>query len=378
MRIVFVDTYYRRFLKKHYADHPSLESESYESQRQSLIDARFGTSDFYSKYLNELGCEAIDLIVNCRPLQSAWLHENVSGSSALALPIPHRFYRVPVIGSTLAGLPGFIDAVLAQIEALKPDILYCHDLSFFPGAVLKRIKSHVRLVVGQIASPLPPKSFLEDYDLILTSLPHFVSRIREAGVRSEYFQLGFDPRMANMFGDVPRDLDVSFVGGIGRSHKNAISLLEHLAHHTPIRIFGYGIEGIPADSPIVARHEGEVWGLDMYRVLARSRITINRHIGIAENYANNMRLYEATGMGAVLLTEKKDNLGDIFEPGREVETYSNRDEIVEKINALLRGNRLEEVAAAGQARTLREHSYQERMKELVVILTKYLRESPGR
>src|SRR3954452_73757 len=93
MRIVFVDTYYRRFLKQHYSDHPSLESESYESQKQSLIDARFGTSDFYSKYLNELGCEAIDLIVNCRPLQSAWLSENVSGSSALTLPVPHRFYR---------------------------------------------------------------------------------------------------------------------------------------------------------------------------------------------------------------------------------------------------------------------------------------------
>ena len=40
MRIVFVDTYYRRFLKKHYADHPSLESARYDIQKQSLIDAR--------------------------------------------------------------------------------------------------------------------------------------------------------------------------------------------------------------------------------------------------------------------------------------------------------------------------------------------------
>jgi hypothetical protein len=34
---------------------------------------------------------------------------------------------------------------------------------------------------------------------------------------------------------------------------------------------------------------------------------------------------------------------------------------------------LEEIAAAGQARTLREHSYKERMNELFAILTKYLR-----
>ena len=37
------------------------------------------------------------------------------------------------------------------------------------------------------------------------------------------------------------------------------------------------------------------------------------------------------------------------------------------------GRHLREVAAAGQARTLREHSYKERMKELVAILTNYLR-----
>ena len=374
MRIVFVDTYYRRFLKKHYADHPSLESARYDIQKQSLIDARFGTSDFYSKYLNELGCEAFDLIVNCRPLQAAWLNENASGSSALTLPIPHRFYRVPIIGGALAGLPGFLDVVQAQIEALKPDVLYCHDLSFFPGSVLKRIKSHVKLVVGQIASPLPPNSFLDGYDLILTSFPHFVSRIKEAGVASEYFRLGFDPRMANLFRHEPREFDVTFVGGIGRTHKNAIPLLEHLSRHTPIRIFGYGAESIPADSPITARFEKEVWGLEMYKVLAQSKITVNRHIGIAENYANNMRLYEATGMGALLLTEQKENLRDLFEPGQEVETYSGPDEIVEKIAALLRDrDRLGEIAAAGRARTLREHSYEERMKELVAILTKHLR-----
>src|ERR1700730_5617947 len=89
MRIALVDTYYRRFLAKHYADHPSLESESYERQRKSLIDARFVTSAFSSKPLNELGCEAVDLIANCAPLQSAWLNENGLGSSLLSFAIPH-------------------------------------------------------------------------------------------------------------------------------------------------------------------------------------------------------------------------------------------------------------------------------------------------
>jgi spore maturation protein CgeB len=374
MRIVFVDTYYKRFLTKHYADHPSLESESYEKQWQSLIDARFGTSDFYSKHLNDLGCEAFDLIANCAPLQSAWLNENDFGSSSLSFPIPHRFYRVPVAGRALAALPGFLSVVAKQIRSLRPDILYCHDLSFFPKSVLKELKPHVRLIVGQIAYVLPPRNFVEGYDLILTSFPHFVSKIRASGVASEYFKLGFDPRVASAFDGVSRDIDVSFVGAIGRSHRNAVSLLERLCTETPIRIYGYGVEELPANSPIRTRYAKEVWGLDMYRILARSKITLNRHISVAENYANNMRLYEATGMGALLLTDRKDNLKDIFEPGRELETYADPEEAVAKVLALLRNPEWrEEIAAAGTARTLREHTYQARMSELLEIVNRYLR-----
>jgi spore maturation protein CgeB len=374
MRIVFVDTYYKRFLSKHYADHPSLESESYDKQWRSLIDARFGTSDFYSKHLDDLGIEAFDLIANCAPLQSAWLNENGFGSSSLSLPIPHRFYRVPVAGRALAALPGFLSVVAKQIRSLKPDILYCHDLSFFPKSALEALRPHVRLIVGQIAYVLPPPDFVEGYDLILTSFPHFVSRIRANGVASEYFKLGFDPRVADAFDGVPRDIDLSFVGAIGRSHKNAVPLLERLCRETPIRIYGYGIEDLPANSPILTRYENEVWGLDMYRVLAGSKITLNRHIAVAENYANNMRLYEATGMGALLLTDQKDNLKDMFEPGRELETYADPEEAVAKVLALLRNpERVAEIAAAGTARTLRDHTYQARMRELLEILNRYLR-----
>jgi spore maturation protein CgeB len=374
MRIAFVDTYYTRFLTKHYADHPSLESESYDNQWKSLIGARFGTSDFYSKHLNDLGCEAVDLIANCAPLQLAWLKENGLGSSSLSFPIPHRFYRLPVIGSALAALPGFLSVVLAQIRSLKPDVLYCHDLSFFPKRILKALKPHVRLIVGQIAYVLPPRNFVEGYDLILTSFPHFVSKIRASGIASEYFRLGFDPRVADAFDGVLRDIDVSFVGAIGRSHRNAVPLLERLCRETPIRIYGYGAEDLPTDSPILERYEKEMWGLDMYRILASSKITLNRHIAVAANYANNMRLYEATGMGALLLTDEKGNLKDLFEPGREVETYSDPQEAIEKIFALL-GNpeRRTEIAAAGKARTLREHTYQARMKELLEILNRYSR-----
>ena len=48
-------------------------------------------------------------------------------------------------------------------------------------------------------------------------------------------------------------------------------------------------------------------------IVGKGKVTVNRHIDIAEEYANNMRLYEATGMGACLVTDAKLNLPCLFD-----------------------------------------------------------------
>ena len=373
MKIVIVDTYYPAFLARIYAQQNGSASNDYSIQLQALMNACFGTSDFYSRHLNSLGCEAHDLVVNCIPLQQAWANANNVPFSQLALKIPHRLFRLPLLGKFLAGLPGLMDVAIAQIKAAKPDVLYCQDLSFFPSKVLHELKQHVRLVVGQIACPLPPESFLKSYDLILTSFPHFVDRLRGLGVKSEYFRIGFDERVLSLLGNVNKDIDFSFVGGISRHHGGAIPLLEYLTESTAMRVFGYGADSLSLSSPIRQRHGGEVWGLDMYRALARSRITLNRHINVAENNANNMRLYEATGVGSMLLTDRKDNLDKLFDIDREVAAYSSKEEAAEMVRYYLdHPDEMAMVAKAGQARTLREHTYGQRMQELVPILKRHM------
>jgi spore maturation protein CgeB len=373
MKIVVVDTYYPTFIASFYRQYDGLSKIDHQAQLQALTSTCFGTSDFYSYHLNALGCEAKDLVLNCVPLQQAWAKANGVPFSRLALSIPHRLFRLPVLGQFIANLPGLMSVAIAQIKAAKPDVLYCQDLSFFPSEVLQELKQDIKLIVGQIACPLPPESFLKRYDLILTSFPHYVDRLRALGVKSEYFRIGFDTRVLERLGEVPKDVEASFVGGMSRNHGKAIPMLEYLAGNTPIQFFGYGADSLDADSPIRARHHGEVWGLDMYRVLARSHISLNRHINVAENYANNMRLYEATGVGTLLLTDRKDNLGDLFEIGKEVVAYSSQEEAAELISYYLdHPEEAASIARAGQARTLREHTYQHRMQELMPILERHL------
>lgn len=369
MKIAILDTYYPGVLDALYAAQPLLARSAYRIQHEALIDLYFGTSDFYSAHLRDLGHEAHDLIVNCEPLQRAWAREQGLRLVPASTRLPHRLFQVPWAGRVAAALSGLARIAIAQIERLRPDILYCQDLWFLTPAMARRLRRSVRRIVGQTASPLPPADFVAAFDLIVTSFPHYVPRLRAGGMPAEYLPIGFEPRALARVGEVERDVGVSFVGGLSRHHGRALPLLEALARSTPIEFFGYGAERLAADSPIRARHRGEAWALDMYRVLARSRITVNRHIDAAENHANNMRLYEATGMGALLLTDRKDNLASLFEPEREVAVYSTPAEAADLIHHYLaHPEEAEKIARAGQARTLREHTYRRRMEALVPIL----------
>ena len=262
---------------------------------------------------------------------------------------------------------------MAQIKEYQPDILYVLNLGLFSPSFFQEAKKYVKMVVGQIASPTPPKKFLQSYDLILSSLPHYVERFRKIGINSEYLKLAFEPGILKVIGSQQRKYQCTFVGGITPRHINTTPLLEELAQKVDIDFWGYGREFLNKSSPIIPKHHGPIWGKEMYKILAQSKITINRHIDIAENYANNMRLYEATGVGAMLITEMRENLGEIFEIGKEVETYNSVEELIEKIKYYSQHDKeRKKIAQAGQQRTLRDHTYEIRTKKILNIFKKYL------
>jgi hypothetical protein len=368
---LIIDTYYRKFLKSLYAKNPELFEKDYAEQIEFIMNQCFSTADFYSKNLIRQGCYGEEIIANNEILQERWAVENnlrIKGSffarSLRLLPFRKRF---------LFNRRGLLRILEAQIKKSRPDILYVQDLFFCPPDFLVAMKKYVKLVVGQIACPLPPLDYLKPYDLILTSFPHFVEKFKKLGIPSEYFKIAFELSVLEKVGSHESKYLCTFVGGISSAHKKGTELLEGLARNVEIDFFGYGVKTLNKNSPIILRHHGEVWGLDMYRVLLSSRITINRHIDVAENYANNMRLYEATGCGALLVTDFKENLSEIFVPDKEVITYGCAEEATEKINYYLNHEKeRKEVALAGQNRTLSEHTYFNRMGELIEIMGKYV------
>src|SRR6185369_9585100 len=87
------------------------------------------------------------------------------------------------------------------------------------------------------------------------------------------------------------------------------------------------------EAPRASVH-GQAFGRSMYEILGRSKVTLNVHAAWAGPDANNLRLFEATGMGAALVTEEAQNLSDLFEPGSEVATYRTVDEAIDVVRHL--------------------------------------------
>lgn len=369
MKVLIVDSYYQAFLDKVYAESVGLESASYSKQKQKLLDMYFGTSDFYSANLNAIGHPATEVIYTCEPAQAQWAREH-------GLPVPSS--GAPIRG--YSRLPWFFQGrerdrariLAAQVEEFGADVVHFQDPVGTPPQVVAAVRKAARAVTAQVASHVPNFGSMRHFDLMLTSFPHYVERFRRAGVRSEYFNLGFEPRVLDRLQRGDRH-DVVFVGGLSPRHAARTEWLEAIAGAVPLKWWGYGVESLSRNSPLRQMHQGEAWGLDMYNIFYNSRIVLNHHIDEAEDNANNMRLYEATGTGAMLLTDTKKNLADLFLPGREVVAYADGADCAEKVRYFLEHeDERAAIALAGQQRTLSSHTYLRRMEQFIRMLTPLL------
>ena len=355
MKLLIVDTFYGPYLQRLYAD-GSLGAKPWSEQHTAHFRGGFGTGDAYSHGLGLLGVPAIEIVANSAPLQRAWARE-------------HR----PELLQIQDEAQQLMAILEAQICWWQPTVLYVQDVNWLPAPFLKYVNQLVQMVVGQNACPLAPNLDLSPYDLVLTSLPHYVGRFRKQGVDAAYFPIGFDERLLQRHRtESQRSHLLTFVGGLGGYHSQGTQMLEALAQELPLQVWGYGGSQLPTGSTLKQRWQGEAWADDMYNLLANSQITINRHIDIAENFACNMRLYEATGMGACLITEHKSNISDIFEPDKEIVTFNSAMEAVAKVKELIdKPDLVRRIAEAGQARTIKEYSYSKRMEMLVDILSRH-------
>ena len=331
MKIAIVDTYYPDFI----AANP-LQGGTYEQELRRILERRFGTHTGYSSALRGLGHEVVDIIANHIELNRLWMTENLPRIRAADIDIPSIIWE----------------------ESLDPDLLFLQDLSFYTADLLEHYSKDYSLA-GQLSCRFDNYESLKQFDVLFTSFPFYVERFEKLGVKGVFLPLAFDPiviERANV--PIARTHAVSFVGGYGR-HWNMDPLFTKLAEETPIQFWGYGFENSP--KCVRSKWLGPSWGMDMYDIYMRSHIVLNRHGGISQGLSNNLRMFEAAGCGALLLTENSPNIGDYFAPG-ECAVYDSPQDAVNKIHHFLsRPDEILRIASNGQQRTLSKHTYAQRM-----------------
>lgn len=194
-----------------------------------------------------------------------------------------------------------------------------------------------------------------------TDAADFASR----GWDARLLPLAFDHRLAPS-PTGRRVAHISFIGARYPAREQVLTTMQE--HGVSVCAYGRDWSGHPVDrlrtwrlgSPSVPA-ERDVTRAEAYDVMAVSAGTLNLH-GDQDGFT--MRTFEAAGVAGLQLIDR-DDVGELYEPGSEVLTWSHTDELVELCRlAMSDRSWADAIRAAARARTLAEHTFDHRVAVL--------------
>ena len=194
-------------------------------------------------------------------------------------------------------------------------------------------------------------------DLVLTAAPECVEWYLKEGRPALFFPEASDPNIFNPMPQLPKVHDVSFVGARYGVRQKIVQGLRSAG--VSVSAFGNGWEG------------GRLLTADVPRLFAQSKIILG--IGTighcTDFYALKLRDFDAPMSGSFYLAHDNPDLRGLYEIGREIETYRDIDECVEKVKwYLTHDDERESIASAGRHRALCDHTWLRRFSDLLAIL----------
>lgn len=213
------------------------------------------------------------------------------------------------------------DILLAQIEAHRAEVFYNCDPMRYGDEFLARLPGSVRRTIAWRAAPSKSGNFL-GHDVIVNNFPSILKGYSEQGVRAEYLAPAHDPEMDAYAARTDRPTDVLFIGTFSRHHRVRTAMLEAIAGlhekmnvvmhldtsrytrlaETPLGWVG-PLRKDRRSAAIRAVARPPVFGRDLLEAISKAKIVVNGAIDMAGNDRGNMRVWEALGCGAALVTD---------------------------------------------------------------------------
>ena len=211
----------------------------------------------------------------------------------------------------------------------------------------------------------------EESDVVFTAQESYIAKYKEHGISNVYyFSYACDPDIHRSVSLNDQDLlkfscDVSFAGTC-RSER--IRMIQAVASHHPV-VWGNGWRRykVPRDVKGFVRGKALVMD-DLVKLYNASKITLNVHkpYEIYDGTKANMRVFEATASGVLLITDQPRGMKQMFTPDKELVCYDNLEELLELVDYYLDNTEeRESIARRGQIRARREHTYLKRVKDML-------------
>ena len=326
---------------------------------------------FISKAINSI-VKKCDILNFCFGTEQLRLHLKLE-----SLKIPgSTFLRV----RTVLIINYFIKKIILwKIKINFYDLIVFSDNLFFLDNILLKNINKITSAKIILLSNVSPKYLLSQkekdcipfYDFIFISDIGHQIEWKELGAKN-VIRLPISAGAPNAFKKIiyesrPRKVyDVTFIGRLDRLHNHRLQILNFLiSKGVDLNIWTWdGGKEFVKEFPLVkSRIIGSVYGKDMVKVLAQSKIVINIHI-LTQPYGGNLRLFEIPAAKSLQIADKCPN--EWFIDGQEILIFKNNDDLLNKIDYYLNNEQeRNEISNNGYKRLVRDHKYEYRVKNLL-------------
>lgn len=370
MRILHLTSYYpdaMKLIEKKCAG----DGLSFSQLSQVAFNQFIAWSNSWSVAFIKSGIEAFDLVWNFSKAQKAWADE-------------HGFDYVSDYQITLE-----------QVKSFDPNIIWFDELDLKLFDLLKSNLPKAKFI-GWTGSAVYETPLWSKLDLILSCAPESVQFLRSRGAESEHLHHAFDPRVLKYIHQRDEKIQrMIFIGQIIRKstfHRTREFLLKELLREIDLEIYSpsafftlkdevlnlidsvkFRIKPKLMVDPKLKRHmKPPVFGLEMEQVISDSAVTLNLHADSSPLYASNMRMFEVSGVGGCLLTDKKMNNSDLFSLDTEIIEFDSVEDCVEKSVYLLNHPSVSlGIGRAAQKKVLASHTFDSRAIQFMECISRH-------
>jgi spore maturation protein CgeB len=298
-------------------------------------------------------------------------HDPVSLGSSCVTGRPSTSAVVSVVRNALPALDERAQRGIARaaLEA-ECEIVINVEQRLMPSVVRQLQRNGTKVVLwfpDHLVNMGRQLMLLAPYDALFVKEPYLVSRLGTVlDLPLFYLPQACNPRWHRPL-VAPGDERCLVIAG--NMYPSRIRLLERLlAAGIPLRLYGGKFPRWVGKTPLRDVHTGQyVSGAEKARVF-RSAAGVLNTMHPAEIDGVNLRLFEAAGCGAAVLTEFRSTLPDLFAVGDEVLAFRDFDELVVQARRLLSEDGLgAKIGDAAAARAHQDHTYE---KRLTILLEK--------